>query len=118
MITPGPLLIRETQEGAVHRITAVGELDLATVPLLESAFNTVLRDGDGAMIVLDLRELSFMDSTGIALLMRMHAACADADRLRVINGSPTVVRVLDLTGARAHLPIISSGDDPLAPLPR
>jgi anti-sigma B factor antagonist len=118
MITRGPLSIRETREGGVHRLTPIGELDLATAPLLKSAFNAVFRDDDAAMIVLDLTELSFMDSTGIALLIRMHTACADADRLRVINGSRAVERVLDLTGARARLPIISSDDDPLAERPR
>ena len=117
MITPGLLSVRETSEGGVHRLTPIGELDLATAPLLESAFNAVFRDDDAEMIVVDLTELSFMDSTGIHLLMRMHGACADVDRLRVINGSRAVERMLDLTGVRAHLPIISRDRDPLAPLP-
>jgi anti-sigma B factor antagonist len=118
MMTRCPLSVRETREGAVHRLTPVGELDLATAPVLESAFDDALRDADAEMIVVELTELSFIDSTGIHLLMRMHRACADADRLRVINGSRPVERMLDLTGVRAHLPIISSGSDPLAPLPR
>jgi anti-sigma B factor antagonist len=118
MLTPGPLSVHSTSEGGIHRLTPVGELDLATAPLLESAFNTVFRDADAAMIVVDLTELSFMDSTGIALLIRMHGACADVDRLRVINGSPAVERMLDLTGVRARLPIISSDDDPLESVPR
>jgi anti-sigma B factor antagonist len=118
MIAPGPLSVRETSEGGVHRLTPIGELDLATAPLLESAFDVVFRDDDAEMIVVDLTELSFMDSTGIHLLVRMHGACADVDRLRVINGSRAVERVLDLAGVRAHLPIISSDCDPLAPLPR
>ena len=110
--------VRETSEGGVHRLTPIGELDLATAPLLESAFDAVFRDDDAEMIVVDLTELSFMDSTGIHLLIRMRGACADVDRLRVINGSRAVERVLDLTGVRAHLPIISRDCDPLAPLPR
>jgi anti-anti-sigma factor len=118
MITPGLLSVRQTREGGVHRLTPVGELDLATVPLLESAFDAVLRDDDAEMIVLDLRELDFLDSTGVHLLIRMHHACGDADRLRVINGSRAVERLLDITGIRAHLPIISGDCDPLAPLPR
>ena len=118
MIAPGLLSVRETREGGVHRLTPIGELDLATAPLLESAFDAVFRDDDAEMIVVDLTELSFMDSTGIHLLIRMRGACADADRLRVINGSRAVERVLDLTGVRAHLPIISRDCDPLAPLPR
>ena len=112
MITPGLLSIRETRDDGVHRLTPIGELDLATVPLLESAFDAVFWDDDAEMIVVDLAELSFIDSTGIHLLLRMNEACADADRLRVINGSRAVERLLDLTGVRAHLPIISSEVDP------
>src|ERR1700735_5685046 len=118
MITLEPLSVRETNAGGVHRLTLVGELDLATAPLLESAFAAVLREDDAEMIVVDLSELSFMDSTGIHLLIRMHAACGNVDRLRVINGPHAVERLLDLTGVRALLPIISSDCDPLAPLPR
>jgi len=117
MITSGPLSVRETREGGVRRLIPVGELDLATAPLLESTFDAVFGDDDAEMIVLDLTELSFMDSTGIHLLIRMHAVCEDADRLRVINGSRAVERMLDLAGVRAHLPIISRDCDPVAPLP-
>jgi anti-anti-sigma factor len=116
MITLGPLSVRETREGGVHRFTPVGELDIATVPLLQSAFDAVFKDEDAEMIVVDLRELSFIDSTGIQLLIRMHRACVDVDRLRVINGTRAVAQLLDLTGVRARLPIISSDRDPLAPL--
>ena len=112
MIVPGPLSVRETSEGGVHRLTPIGELDLATAPLLESAFDAVFMDGDAEMIVVDLTELSFMDSAGIHLLIRMHGACAEGDRLRVVNGSRAVERLLDLSGVRAHLPIISSESRP------
>jgi anti-sigma B factor antagonist len=114
--TSEPLSIRETREGAVHRLIPIGELDLATAPLLENAFSAALRDEQTDMIVMDLTELSFMDSTGIRLLVQMHGACQAADRLRVINGSRAVERILDISGVRAQLPIISSDQDPLAPL--
>ena len=113
MISAGPLSVRETREGGVHRLTPVGELDLATVPLLESAFDAAFADDAVDIIVVDLTELSFMDSTGIHLLLRMQVACDDAARLRVINGSRAVQRILDVSGVRAHLPIISS-EHPLA----
>ncbi len=44
MIAPGPLTIRQTREGGVHCLTAFGEFDLATAPLLESALDAVLGD--------------------------------------------------------------------------
>jgi anti-anti-sigma factor len=118
MISLGPLSIRETREGGVHRLTPIGELDLATAPLLAGAFDAVLGDADAEMIVVELTELSFLDSTGIHLLLRMHAACEDADRLRVINGSGQIARILEITGVCAHLPIISSDRDQLVLPPR
>ena len=110
--------VRETHEGGALRLTPIGELDLVTTPILERAFDAVFREGDPEMIVVDLTELSFMDSTGIHLLMRMQAACGGADRLRVINGTRPVARILDVSGVRALLPIISRDDDPHAPLPK
>lgn len=114
---PEPFSIRSERRGRIHRLTPLGELDIATVPLLREEFNTVFSDGDAEMIVLDLTQLAFMDSTGLHLLTEINAVCEHADRLRIINGTPTVVRVLDISGLRSVLPIITSNDDPLAPLP-
>jgi anti-sigma B factor antagonist len=116
MITPEPLSMRESREGAVHRLTPVGELDIATAPLLERAFDAAFARNNAKMIVVDLTELSFMDSTGIHLLLRMRDACADTDRLRVVNGSRAVERLLDISGVRDRLPIMSGDRDPLARL--
>ena len=115
-LVPEPFEIRRERAGRVHRLTPTGELDIATTPILERAFDAVYHDDDAAMIILDLTQLSFMDSTGIGALLRMNEACEAADRLRIVNGSPAVVRVLDITGVRESLPIINSADDPLAPL--
>jgi anti-sigma B factor antagonist len=116
MSTAEPLSIRRSREGGLLRLTPVGELDLATAPLLEREFDLVVGDNEVRMIVLDLTELGFIDSTGLHLLLRMSAACEEADRLRVVNGSRAVVRLLDVSGVRHLLPIITSDDDPLAPL--
>ena len=67
----GAVVHTREREGGVQRLTPIGELDLATVPMLESAFDAVFRDEDAEKIVVDLTELSFMDSTGIQLLLRM-----------------------------------------------
>jgi len=113
MLVPEPLSICQRRENAVHRLTPIGELDLATAPRLERAFDAVLNDRGAETIVVDLTELSFFDSTGVHLLLRMHAACHDGDRLRIINGSRAVARVLDLAGVCARLPIIARDQDPV-----
>jgi anti-sigma B factor antagonist len=113
MSSPQPFEVGEERAG--HRPLLTGPLDIATTPILERAFESVY-EGDAAMIVVDLTQLSFMDSTGIGALTRMSHACEAADRLRIVNGSRAVVKVLDITGVRPQLAIISSHDDPLAPL--
>jgi len=100
MVSDGGIVVRGERRGSVHLLVPVGELDVATVAVLDRAFQAVYGDDDVAMIVVDLTELSFMDSTGIGLLVRMNDACEDADRLRVINGSASVVKLLDITGVR------------------
>ncbi|MEY9998161.1 anti-sigma B factor antagonist [Streptomyces sp. V4I8] len=53
---------------------------------------------------LDLAQLSFMDSTGLALLLTHHRhAQAAGGSLRIVHPSPAVTRVLELTGTRAIL---------------
>ena len=116
MFSPEPLSVRSERAGRMHRLTPVGELDIATAPILRTEFEAVFGDGDAEMIVLDLTELEFIDSSGIRLVLEMNAVCEHADRLRVINGSPAVERLFDLAGVRILLPIICSADDPLAPL--
>ena len=106
--------VRSGREGGVHRLTPVGELDIATTPILEREFDAALALDELTMLVIDLTELSFMDCTGINLLLRMNDRCPD--RLRMVNGSPAVERILDITGMRPALPIIKKYNDPLAPL--
>jgi hypothetical protein len=64
----------------------------------------------------DLTELSFMDSAGVGVLMRINDAVGDTERLRLVNGLPAVERVLDVAGVRSRLPIITKTSNPLAPL--
>jgi anti-sigma B factor antagonist len=118
MSPPEPFSVRSDRAGGVERLTPVGELDIATAPVLRAAFDSVFSDAGVMMIVVDLTELSFIDSTGVRVLMEMNEACEQADRLRVINDSPPVTRVLEIAGLRDYLPVIGADSDPLAPLPR
>jgi anti-anti-sigma factor len=96
----------------VHRVTPIGELDIATVAVLEPEFDAI--GDDATVVVADLRELAFIDSSGINLLLRLNDRFPD--RLRIINGSAAVERLFTITGVRDRLPVIASDADPLAPL--
>jgi anti-anti-sigma factor len=57
-----------------------------------------------------MAEVSFIDSTGIALLLRAHRRAEDAGgQLRVIEPVGQVVRVLEATGAHEILQIVPAG---------
>jgi anti-anti-sigma factor len=108
------LSVRTDRERRVHRLVPSGELDIATAGMLRAAFEAVLtEDGDAEMIVVDLTELAFIDSTGLRLLLELSAECEQGDRLRIINGSPAVERLLDIAGVRSCLPLITRDDDAL-----
>jgi anti-sigma B factor antagonist len=96
--------VRE-DDGAVV-ITARGELDLVGAPRLLQA----LPSEGSAPVVLDLREVGFMDSSGLRSLLEARQACAAAGReFAIARPSEAVTRVLelvDLSGefARVDLP--------------
>ena len=80
------------------RVIPRGELDLNTIPQLETQIEA-LRSGGFRRIVLDLRQLTFMDSTGLRLLLELDAESrADGFRFAIIDGEGPVRRLLQLTG--------------------
>jgi anti-anti-sigma factor len=91
-----------------HRLAPAGELDIATVPLLEAAFDEVER-GSATKIVVDLSAITFIDSTGLQLLLRMNERCDEAQRLEIV-ASPAVERLLDITGLRDQLPLAAASN--------
>jgi anti-sigma B factor antagonist len=75
-----------------------GELDIGTVPILEDRLRQAL-DGGGRRLVIDLRGLEFMDSTGLTLLLRWgRGAQQDGYELALVRGAPRVHRLFELTG--------------------
>lgn len=97
---------RETREGAAW-ISPQGELDLATAPTLEEALQATESDADRLPIVLDLRQLSFIDSSGLrVVLAAAKRAEAAGRRLVIIRGANQVDRVLSVTGSDRHLEVV------------
>jgi anti-sigma B factor antagonist len=79
-------------------VAPVGELDMATVPLLDAELCT-LRDAGFRKLVVDLRGLSFIDSSGVQLLIRWATrAVRHGQAFSLVPGSERVQMVLALTG--------------------
>jgi anti-sigma B factor antagonist len=105
-IADGTLVLRSEREGEVHRLALCGELDLANAATAEAELGTVLAD-DASEVVIDMRELEFIDSTGIALLVAtLSRDDSERPRVRFVpSDSAAVNRVLDLTGLSERLPL-------------
>ncbi len=91
------------------RVVPVGELDVATVAELEDILHD-LRGAGFARIVIDLRELEFLGSAGLRLLVMEHdVAVRDGHEFALIDGPPAVQRVFDLCGLRERLDFAGEG---------
>ncbi len=100
----GELDLISARDGDVHTLRLSGELDIATADRVEQELRTV-EATDAGQIVLDLSGLTFMDSTGVRLVLSAHArAQADSNRLSLVRGSPAVQRVFELSGVDGTLP--------------
>lgn len=84
-------------------LRVAGELDLATVPLFQSACESLPEDV--SLIVLDLSSLEFIDSSGLrAVMAALRAAEGAAVRLEIVPGPAAVQRVFEITGLSNRLP--------------
>ena len=103
-------LTTEAQGDGV-RIVLTGELDISTAPRVEDELRRV-EEGRPAVILLDLRELEFMDSTGLRVIVAADGrARKQARRLVIVRGSDTVQRIIEMTRLDERLEIV---DDPAA----
>jgi anti-anti-sigma factor len=66
-----PLAVERTSDGGVELLSVEGEVDIATAPRLISVLNRAVQEALRSLVV-DLSEVDFMDSTGLALLINAH----------------------------------------------
>ena len=99
----GTLSVGVFDDAGSRVIRVGGELDLSTVPSLEHELEAALGRPDGGVVV-DLSELEFIDSTGIAVLVRAMGNDNGDARLRFVpSRSEAVVRVLEMTGVTERM---------------
>ena len=96
---PEAFTVRVEQRGDAAVVVPTGELDLATAPALESALARAFESADSERVVLDLRELEFIDSSGLRTLLtaRRQAELASA-QFSLIAGHRGLERTLEIAG--------------------
>ncbi len=103
-------------EHGVRTISVRGELDLSTAPELEGPLEQALEAGDGSVLI-DLSSCEFIDSTGIALIVRAWQRLNDDENSRslvICSQNDQVRRVLEITGLELSIPVHSTRDEALA----
>jgi anti-anti-sigma factor len=108
MSSPG-LTVRESHAGGEYRLVLVGELDIASAPILEATVARLCEDGRSAS-VLDLSELTFMDSTGLRAVLAADKMCQDyGHRFSLTGATGAVQRLFELTGVMGALQFEAEG---------
>jgi anti-anti-sigma factor len=104
MLKHQPYAFSVNRTDAYCVVHAVGELDIAAVPQMRDTVHAARRRADH--IVVDLRDVSFLDSFALHELTALQGEWSDRPSFHVVPGE-SIQRVLDLTGARAALHWIS-----------
>jgi anti-anti-sigma factor len=106
-------LVETHTSGHAATLAVSGELDLVAGPVLERALAPPL-DSDVELIVIDLRGLEFMDSTGLHVLIKAHQRMhEEGRRLALVRAPKQVQRLFDLTGLTDGLTIVDSPEEAL-----
>ena len=97
-------------EGSAQVVVVHGDVDLATADLLRAEIRAASEQA--ATVVLDLREVSFMDTQGLAVVIEAQQAATEEERRFAITRAPEKVhRLFDMIGLTPRLTIV---DDPAA----
>jgi anti-anti-sigma factor len=93
-----PFTARTDSRNGVTSIALSGELDMATAPILVEQLTALERHGARA-IILDLRDVRFIDSSGLHALVRAHRRSEqDGHGLMVVGASKSVRRLCEVMG--------------------
>jgi anti-sigma B factor antagonist len=107
--------IEARQSGRRHTLILRGELDMASAPALEGMLQELCEEGAQELLV-DLSELTFMDSAGLNAILKSRTLCEEhLCDLGLIPGRRTVQRVFELTHLLDRLPFRGAGEAQRAP---
>lgn len=105
-IEAGLLTMKSAREGDTHRLTLLGEFDLAGAKAYEEEIERI-EATDARRVLIDMSSLEFMDSTGLRLLLETDMrAREDSGRVQYVRPEGEVARLLELTRVDERLDFI------------
>jgi stage II sporulation protein AA (anti-sigma F factor antagonist) len=102
-LSPAPFKVRSEQHDGVFVITVEGELDMNTATDLERELEGPLGAAQSPLLI-DLSSCEFIDSTGIALIVRSWQSLDGNGQFALCGVGNQVKRVLDITGLEETIP--------------
>jgi anti-sigma B factor antagonist len=103
-------ITRHTEPGGVARVRISGEVDMAVREDVQAAIQGAIDLPDTVRVLVDIEQVTFLDSSGIAALVRGRQAAEQAGHAyRVVNPQGGVRHVLDIA---CVLDVLTDGSDP------
>jgi anti-anti-sigma factor len=107
---PQPFAVHRHEHGTALVVEVHGEIDLSTADGVRAATDAP----QAQRLVLDLRGVDFMDTSGIRLVVElMRAEDAGGPQLALVADTPPVLRLFDMAGLTSRLRLASSVDEAL-----
>lgn len=109
-VRDGMLTLRVSIDAAAQTLALAGELDMANTATLARELEDLEASAGSEPLTIDMRELEFIDSTGVAVLVAAHRRANTEDKIRLhfIRSQATgVQRVMDVTGLEKELPFVA-----------
>jgi len=95
--SPADVIRRERSGEDIFVVSLAGEHDLYTAPKVQEEFRSVIVAG-ARVIVVDLTETTFLDSTMLHVLLSARSELHDGGRLLLVTNDATVKRVFEIAG--------------------
>jgi anti-sigma B factor antagonist len=109
--------VETEQHGGALRVALSGDLDVASAPSVEERLVELDRPDPPAVLVLDLRGLRFIDSTGLSLLINANRRARKAGRrVTIVSGKGAPRRLLETTGLIGNLDVVEEWEEQVGPI--
>jgi anti-sigma B factor antagonist len=106
-------LTEDTVDDRTHVITVSGEIHVSTAPTFSRRLNDAIGQGKTA-VVLDLAGVTFIDSTGLSVLLNgLRRVTRRGGRMAIVCTNPTVLRLFEITRLDTTFEIVRSRDEAL-----
>ena len=103
------LSLHTYKEPGSVRVAVAGELDLSSALVFEEELRRIEQSSEVPLLVLDLRALKFMDSTGLRLILSANARAVNQNRkLAIVEGGEAIQRIFRLTGVLERLNVVDA----------